>query len=189
MDARIEVKGQESIERRIREIPKALFDVAGRAMRKTMAGLQQEMVRRSGGGVGELKGRTGELKRSWRFNVIGNTIMTLAGMVESVGVKYARLHEYGGTIKAKSGKWLTIPTAANKTPAGVMRMSARMVIQQGGFFAKNVIFLKQGKAGKPVPMFILKKQVTIPARLGFREQAEIYGRKLLGELDKALEKA
>jgi hypothetical protein len=187
MDVRIEVKGQQEIERKIREVPGVLFQVANKAMKKTIGGLQQTMVRRSGGGEGQLKGRTGELKRSWRFNTTGNTIKTLAGMVESVGVKYARLHEYGGTITPKNAKWLTIPTDANKTKAGVTRMTARMVIQQGGFFAKNIIFLKQGN-GKPVPMFILVKRVTIPARLGFRDQAAIYGRKLLVELDNAMEK-
>lgn len=187
-DVIISIAGQKEITRRLREIPNSLFEHAALGMRKTLAGLHKTMVQRSGGGLGELKGRTGELKRSWRFNVTGSGIKTLTGTVESVGVSYASIHEYGGIIRAKGGKSLTIPTDWNKTKAGVTRMTARMVFDKGGFVRNGIIFLKQKGKKVPTPMFILAKQVKIPARLGFREQAEIYGKKLLGELNDILEK-
>jgi len=132
----------------------------------------------------ELKVRTGALRRSIVSVVSGNDLDTLqasvgsASKVGGVELVYAPIHEYGGTIKAKKaykkvpgGPYLNIPMSANKTPAGVTRLQAREVFNQGG----RVIKTKNGKYGVLLNgqmMFILKKQVVIPARLGMIKAAE-----------------
>ncbi len=65
-------------------------------------------------------------------------------------VPYAGIHITGGVVRARPGGWLTIPTAANKTPAGVMRYT------YGEWKARK------GKSQKK--MFYFAKKVTIPKR-------------------------
>lgn len=136
-----------------------------------------------------LKVRSGALRRSIRFSTSGKTLSTIRGSFyaahkeKGATVAYAPIHEYGGTIKAKNaykkvpgGPYLNIPAKANKTPAGVMRSSARQVFQNGGFIRGRTIVLK-GKV-----MFYLVKQVKIRARLGMNKAAEDEIPTLLGEL-------
>lgn len=113
-----------------------------------------------------LKVRTGRLRAS-----IGNRVdMTEEGLEGVIGsgvrsgerVKYADIHETGGTITARRAKYLTIPTEYALTRAGVTkRISARDF--EDTFVRQGIIWQKQGKR-KIVPLFILKKSVTIPAR-------------------------
>lgn len=114
-----------------------------------------------------LKVRTGHLRNS-----IGSKIETKQGeIVGIVGsgvrtgkrVKYANIHETGGTIKPKTAKFLTVPLPAALTPAGVLKKPARE--WDNTFFAKSGenLFLMQKQGKKVVPLFVLKKEVTIPA--------------------------
>ena len=127
-----------------------------------------------------LKVRTGNLKRSFMFDVAGTNVHNLRARVYSASVVggkpviYAPIHEYGGTINAidkymgvPGGPYLNIPAPANKTPAGVTRMKAREVFNAGGFIAKKTVFNAAGE-----PMFWLVKSVRIPARLGMLEATE-----------------
>jgi len=125
-----------------------------------------------------LKVRTGHLKRSIGSKVSGTKLSTLnmsiyaAGKVGAANVVYAPIHEFGGTIRAKNayrnvpgGPYLNIPAPDNKTPAGVMRMSARQVFAQGGHIGGKVVWLGDK------PMFFLVKSVKIKARLGMVDAA------------------
>lgn len=119
------------------------------------------------------------------------TANPLTLLAYSAGKPYARIQEFGGTITPKRGRFLTIPTAGNLTPAGVTRFpSARDFIETHPgetFFLRpkanpgSLLLMWQkpnpasrkssgvkGK-GEAIPMFFLTKKVTIPPRLGLRK--------------------
>lgn len=118
--------------------------------------------------------RTGNLARSFKSRTFDSTLLgaiVLDVQPEGPGAKYANLQEFGGTIKPVRAKNLWIPIAGNLTPAGVARITPTEAINRGGFFAKGVFFGKplvgRGKAkANPVPLFALKKSVTVPGRMG-----------------------
>lgn len=118
--------------------------------------------------------RTGNLARSFKARVFDSALLNgvvLDVQPEGPGAAYADLQEFGGTITPKKAKYLWIPIAGNLTPAGVARITPTEAINRGGFFAKGVFFGKPivGKSkatAKPVPLFVLKKSVTVPGRMG-----------------------
>ena len=133
-----------------------------------------DMIERMRSGVtsgGGLRVRSGALRRSLGYRVTSRTQGGTGGIglrVFSAGVTYAPIQELGGVITPKRAKWLTIPLPPNMTPAGVTRLTAREVINKGGFFAtsKKGNLLIFNRAGEP--QFVLKKKVRIPkGRLGF----------------------
>ena len=111
----------------------------------------------------------------------GDQITSVIGSGARYGdpVRYARIHEQGGTIRPGSGKkWLTIPTSNAKTAGGD---------KKGGYTAKNLFsgmipgfkgaFVKKWETGgiiygimigswknKLLPLFVLARSVDIPAR-------------------------
>ncbi len=86
--------------------------------------------------------------------------------------------ERKSAIKAKKayrrvpgGPYLNIPTAYNKTPAGVMRIPPKEVFKQGGIVLKT----KAGNYGvflRGRMLFVLKRSVILKPRLGMRTAAE-----------------
>lgn len=138
--------------------------------------------RMSGNGRGVIP-RTGNLRRDWNALVVtdasGVTLTVASGGTANA---YAGLQEYGGTVRATKAKWLWIPTEENKTPVGVARVTPRQAIAQGGFisFKRGPIFFGKpqtkaqakglkGTGPHVVPLFVLKKSVYVPARLGARD--------------------
>jgi hypothetical protein len=133
------------------------------------------------------------LRRSIRTSIQGETLKTLSGAVFSEKVKYAKIQEKGGTIRAKKaytgvpgGPYLNIPLSANKTGAGVQRRSAKSVFQSGGFLirSKRGKFLVMSSTG--VPMFVLTKKVKIKPRLGMEAAAEDEIPVLLARLNQSM---
>ena len=124
-----------------------------------------------------LKVRTGTLRSSIvpiLAHMEGRVIMAGVG----TGVKYARIHEFGGTIVPKVAQALTVPLPGVK---------GRARDYKNTFIAKGMIFQKQGR--EIIPLFALKKSVTIPARPYFRPSLiETIG-DLTDGLDRALDKA
>ena len=142
-----------------------------------------------------LHSRSGGLRRSLQYKVTGNKLGQLKLKISSVGVPYARLQEFGGKITPKKAKFLTIPLPDNMTDAGVMKVSARAAIRGGASFmwskkSKQWLIVKRGakrkiryasglanragtgpkraqRTGKIEFLFVLKKSVYIPPRLGF----------------------
>jgi phage gpG-like protein len=75
------------------------------------------------------------------------------------------IHNFGGTIRSKSGKMLTVPIhklARGKTAADMQRYFDAVYIQRSG--GKLFIMGKNGTRGKPVALFVLKDSVKIPKR-------------------------
>jgi len=138
--------------------------------------------------------RTGALSRSIQTQVSGTSLKDVNASIFSkfkVGgaeVIYAPIHEYGGTINAinkyvrvPGGPYLNIPTASNKTPAGVMILSAREVFMATGYVRRT----STGKYGVFIMntmMFVLVKRVHIPPRLGMRTAVDRQISPMLREL-------
>jgi hypothetical protein len=100
--------------------------------------------------------------------VKGTTWATLSGAIG--GLAQLAIHEYGGTIKAK-GKMLTIPLPAALSGKGTAPPFARQ--WKNTFVARTrrgnlLIFQRRGAT--VVPLYVLKDQVKIPARLGMRRE-------------------
>lgn len=113
--------------------------------------------------------RSGKLVQSIKdsVRVEGSTIDDLQGMI-GANVVYARIQEFGGTIVPKTSKYLAIPLPAalnaNGTP---IRPSARDWTNT--FVARSKagnLIIFQKRAGKAVPLYVLKSKVYIPPRLG-----------------------
>ena len=166
---------------------------------------QREMRSRLRGrstGSNNLRRRTGALARSLRGSV--NTGRVISGSSRiGRGAPHARIHEDGGKIRAKK-RFLTIPMRAARTAAKVTRKGAELV-QQGGKWQTRrklpgaagrdtFIFERRGRkfvaverhGGGALPVYLLRRQVTIPARLGFSKtfrgqrakRRALYARKL-----------
>jgi len=144
------------------KVIKALDDMDGRArdLKRPFADFGERMVRkiskRLSGEV--LKERTGRLKASLTHEETADTLEVSAGGADEVN--YAMIHHYGGTIRPKKAKALTIPFPEG--PAD-KRVPLRASDFKDTFVAKGIIFRKRGK-DKIEPLFMLKKKVEIPAR-------------------------
>lgn len=119
----------------------------------------KQIIRNLSGPI--LKTRSGHLRRSITGKTFkGKLIVAIigSGIFGRKPVKYARIQEKGGKIKAKK-KFLTIPlpgvkgTAANFPDAFIIKSKKGNLL----------IVEKRGKTGLK-PLFALKKEVTIPAR-------------------------
>lgn len=97
----------------------------------------------------------------------GDTFNSVEGSIGAPGVPYGRIHEVGGVIRAKNGKYLTIPLPAALDSRGVaLKKSARD--WDSTFVARSkagnlLIFQKRGAS--IAPLYVLKEEVTIRPRL------------------------
>lgn len=124
-------------------------------------------------GTGEktLSTRSGKLMKSIidSVSVSGTTIETIEGTIGS-DLVYAGVQEFGGTIRAKRVKYLTIPLKAALDAHGIpLKRSARD--WENTFVARSkagnlIIFQKNGAS--ITPLYVLKTSVYIPPRLGLR---------------------
>ena len=103
--------------------------------------------------------------------VLGRTMETVEGHIGAPGVPYAGIQEAGGTIKAKSGKFLCIPLPSALDSQGLpLKSSPRD--WPNTFCARSkagnlLIFQRRGTS--VIPLYVLKDSVTIPPRLGMRK--------------------
>jgi len=115
---------------------------------------------------GQPPGRTNDLLYNGLSSTKGDK---LVATIYTSGVAYARIQEYGGIIKAKSSKYLTIPlndqAARMRETASTLR-SLNLIFVPGK--DRGVAFLAQtkgrGKNAKSTLMFMLKPTVRLPAR-------------------------
>lgn len=160
----------------LRTLPEEIFSLAKAYFQEAAMSADAKIKENA---TSKLKVRTGNLRKSIRFEVSGTTLATIKASIYAAGaigantIVYAPIHEYGGTIKAKNaykgvpgGPYLNIPADENKTPAGVTRKQAREVFNMGGYRVGKVVYLNG------VAMFYLVKQVTIKPRLGMVKAVE-----------------
>lgn len=162
---------------------------------------QGDVTRRFG--HGPITSRSGSLVKSLTYTPItGTGIGNYEIRLVSAGVPYARVQEYGGTIRAKR-KFLTIPLSAMKTKSGVTRLPFRQWLDNAkrtgvvDWFKKGngwVIAWRRKGAEKGELFWKLQPSVTLPgpangkpSRLGFFDtwkalapRREALARRLLG---------
>ena len=146
---------------------------------------QSEMTRRLSNRV--LKRRTGALVRSLRPSYATPERPTATTNVGR-GAPYAKAHEFGATIRPRRRQFLTVPLRDAKTAAGVTRQQAQLRRSGRGFETASLvpgaedtqtfIFTSVGnrkiiavakRGGGVLPLYVLRKSVRIPERLGFRD--------------------
>jgi len=118
----------------------------------------------TGGGSGSPPGAKAKARGATSIPDPGGTVTEVRGVV-GTNLVYGPVHEFGATIRPKTKKWLTIPFPGGGavTALGVGRGSAREF--KNTFIANDIIFGQStGKSDKIVPLFILKKSVTIKPR-------------------------
>lgn len=180
------VEGADELRDAVRALPESLFKQAKRIFRATGVEAQRDVITRIRNGP--LYRRTGTLARSIQTETIGGTLASLSTSVfsENPGgsnpVVYAPIHELGGTVRAVNkyagvpgGPYLNIPTAANKTAAGVTRQSARTAFAAGARVLKSKRgnwFVGVVSGTKITSLFSLVRAVEIPARLEMRATVE-----------------
>jgi phage gpG-like protein len=107
--------------------------------------------------------RSGRLQRSVRYQVLAN------GIKWGTRQRHAALHHFGGTIRPKRAKYLSIPIGDDR----------RLAVGAGAFFrrypdrvfsvfkdgARGTVFIKDSPDSEDAkPIFVLRRKVTLPAR-------------------------
>lgn len=125
---------------------------------------------------GTLSRRSGELQSQFvpsRINVRGGSIGDLEVSFTLPGI--AAVHERGATIFPKKAKYLTVPLPAALDSRGVaLKPRARDWMNTFVLRSKkgNLLIVQKQPGGGLKPLYVLKKSVTIPKRLGFQEAFE-----------------
>lgn len=119
--------------------------------------------------------RTRHLSRSIHQEVAESTNETAAVDIGTDG-EYGPLHEFGGTVQAKSSKYLAIPVG---TYRGSPRKHNDLRVRKttGG----NLVMIDAGG----VVQYILKKSVTVPAQPYLRPAADEHHQGIQSQMTKA----
>jgi len=125
--------------------------------------LRRRISKRLSGDV--LKRQTGRLEGSSDVDVETHGLKISYGGRGKAGdiVRYALIHHQGGVIRPEKAKALTIPFPGGPADVSMGRTPRRASDFKDTFVAKGIIFQKIGE-DEIQPVFILKKQVTLPAR-------------------------
>ena len=162
-DIKIEVNWRE-FDKAMRSVPHARYtNVRKRMFSHHSRFLNRFKRKMAAGGPNQVRNRSRALSRSFRTEVTGTDLDSLAVETFTAGALYARIQEEGGTIHAKAGGWLMIDF--NRTKAGVARGDGR-------------------------GPFRMVKQVTIPGNLNFirtfRDLERDFAREINAAVDDAL---
>jgi len=128
--------------------------------------------------------RSGHLRRSIGHETDTGALTVKVGPLaaakggDGTPIAYAAIHEFGGTIKPKRGKWLTIPSELAMTPAGVPRYpSARDVpgLRFQPIDGSRALLVKdrKGRRARSEVWYYLVRSVTMPARPYLRPAASV----------------
>jgi len=170
--------GLNEVTEMLNTMPNHLFDKAKKEVQRSTLDAQSSITKPMKTGLNGLQSRSGNLARSIQTSVTGSNLNNLKGSVFTKSI-YAPIHEKGGTINAKNaytslagGPFLNIPSSQNRTPAGIMRNTAKEVFSQGGYIVKiNAPKARYMVALNGTPMFWLVNNVYIKARLKMVKQA------------------
>lgn len=151
--------------------------VLARELKTFLQGVAEAMARRHGtawpGGTSDrtLSRRSGGLIASIKDSVTvkGQRLADIEGGIG--GAFYLRTHEHGATIRPKKAKYLAIPLPEALNSDGTPKVASPR--QWKNTFVKQskagnlLIFQKRGR--HIVPLYVLKREVTIRPRLGLGE--------------------
>lgn len=146
MVARIEfsLDGSDRLKRVLDRAPRRIFEELRKAFFEDGAEWDRAMqLRTSGAGV---RRRTGRTARSIQWVVVGESLDQLELRAFMSGVPNAALLEFGGIVRPKRGRYLTIPIDDNLRPGSltVREHSARRLKEKD---PKNVFFLRLKSGG------------------------------------------
>jgi len=115
---------------------------------------------------GRLRSSIGSLVKDEEKDLVG---LVGSGVRQGDRVKYANIHETGGVIRPKRGKYLAIPLSSALTGSrGQLRGGATSARDfPNTFFIKSKagnLLIMQKQGGGAVPLFLLLRSVKIPAR-------------------------
>lgn len=132
--------------------------------------------------------RRGRLRASPAYKIIESrdTVTLLVFMRK--GNPGVFVHEFGATIRPVRAQFLAIPLGPARTAAGVSRGGPRAFQPLVTIKSRSGNLLLVKKRGEDfTPMFVLKRSVRVPARLGFRKtwQEELY--KIKAEINAAID--
>lgn len=126
----------------------------------------------AGSKAGTLARRSGTMAKAiaQSVKISGRTLNDIEGQISGPAV-----HEFGATIRPKRAKFLTIPLPAALDSRGVpLKTKARdwpdtfvRKSRQGNL----IIFQKRGRG--IVPLYVLKREVKIPPRLGLQATLDV----------------
>jgi hypothetical protein len=172
---------------------KAVEGVVTRGSRLLMGHIMQHHL--TGGTTGtRLAVRTGQMRRETREKPTRRQGTIITGGVE-FGSKYAGVHVgprgQKTIIRPKRAQFLTIPLPAAKTAAGAGRGRARDFPDTFIIKSKrgNALIVRRAGGKGIIPLFVLKKQVTIPARVHPEDIRKAIAPKIKKDLEDSLEKA
>lgn len=126
--------------------------------------------------------RSGSLARSLGYDVSGDSLDTLT-LRKFTTSRYGRVHELGTVgaggklpdIVPVNRQWLTIPTARALTPAGVPRRpGARSYDLRFILLNEQTALLVEPDKPLSEALYILRKRVAIPPRLGMQKTHEAH---------------
>lgn len=153
-------------------IPRAMK----RAMQRYLKYVADTIIKRNNkpwpGGTTDssLSSRSGKairsIAQSLKVEGTGSEVLGYIG-----GIYYLQAHEDGAVIRARRSKYLTIPLPAALDQRGVpLKRSAREWSNTFVIKSKNNnLLIVQRTVTGIVPLYVLKKQVRIPKRLGMGE--------------------
>ena len=120
-----------------------------------------------------LRSRTGQLVRSIRGEVTeaGDLLELRLSAGRDRQLRYAAMQEYGGTIRPKRARWLTIPVGAALTPAGVPRYASAREAGQLRFVPIDGAraLLVRDRRGRSDILYVLRKRSTIREKSFMRD--------------------
>jgi len=113
-------------------------------------------------------------------------IETVEGRIGAPG--YIGVHEKGATIRAKRAKYLAIPLKEALDARGLPKRRSPRDWQNTfvGTSKQGNLLIFQRRGDGIVPLYVLKKEVKIPARLGMEETIENELPKFIGKAVDAL---
>ena len=171
MNVTIRMMGEEKLVRALEVTGARAHD-----LRRPFADAGERIVRRISQRLSGpvLKENTGRLKGSLNHEEKADSLEVSAG--GGPEVDYAAIHNFGGVIRPKKKKFLTIPFPGGPADKPVPLRASDFT---DTFVAKGIIFqrkkkVKKAKNAQIIPLFILKKSVTIPARpYMFLEESDV----------------
>ena len=191
---------QDLISRLSARVPAAInraMRTAGAAHTRAMAKRFEPYQGRRSGFDTSIQTRSGALRRSFDFALRGSGADAELKLF-SAGQPYARTQEYGGTIRPKNKRYLTVPLPDALTASGVLKGGVRLVQRGKGYATADgeptfIFRSKRGalligaraRNGRTHLLYALREQVRLRPRLGFREVFETYTAPLLLSLMRA----
>ncbi|ASP22057.1 hypothetical protein ANTHELSMS3_03427 [Antarctobacter heliothermus] len=184
--------GLDMLADRFREAQDELGIPVSREMRRFLQEQMAEIAARHGGSITTsttLARRSGKLVAALRRAARVKDVKTLGRVTGRVKLRADRaVHEDGGRIKPTSGQYVTVPLPAALNANGTPK-KARARDWPNTFMAKSRkgnLLIFQRKGGRLVPLYALKKSVTVPARLGAvrsaREAAPVFADRALSAI-------